>query len=1382
MARDPKQLRNNWQRKLGDIVLQLSDEQIKEISKYYNSLDNKESGNIDSRLMMGYNDTVLHEMANKFIEENKTSKLPKIKRKPGRPLKNKKVNLPDVSTSPEALVSALLGIENVDIKDFDKEDISDKTTSIDDVVGENDLSTIVDGITPKYEFDEFVEEVEQKISPEKLFDTQKDEAVKEKTVTVVKDKFDKDKFKSEILKGVENLISELKADKSQFVKILPKNNIVTEYKEVEKIVEVSPEKDENKKLFEGIDNLLQDIRGEEKPQEKSVKKEKKSQTVEKESIIDNIDIALEKIKEYKKLSSSTSTEKVDEEVEPVDKFENPTTIWSDIKYEPLSDVKKDTPSLKSVEEVEPEDEGAFDKLDELLSDVKKDTPSIKPPEEVEPEDEGAFDKLDELLSDVKKDTPSLKPTEEIEPEDEEAYEDLDDLLKDVKKDTPSLKPTEEIEPEDEEAYEDLDDLLSNVKKESVSLKPTDEVEPEDEEAYEDLDDLIKDVRELKRSNEKKEEEVEPEDEEAYEDLDDLIKDVRELKRSNEKKEEEVEPEDESAFEKLDELLTEVRDNTDTLKPRDTDETSDDDYDDEDNKITQIETILIDIKKNIEDRQEEQSQKIEDIEILLKEINERQEETNDEDDRDKILQDIEDLLIEIREEQNNTDEESDVTESDDEEIADSIDGMNETLEGIDSLLKDILGQEKAEDQKEATEAQKSRQKQEEEEAEKDTKKNVFGALKKIKPPKIPFLDRIKKFFTNIIIGSVVTKLLNWINDPKNKETIDGVLNFVENHMDKILIGLATFVGLDIGLKLVGFLGTFVPIIKGLLALLSGPVGLIALLGVALAVGVPAGSNLLGRQIGGGEKATPNAPSKPSIRYSYNMIRQLEKDSYYALLKSEDRFSPFDFRNYTKEQLEEMETDEFKKLAGETYRTFRELKERLKITKSLNDQLYTTQEALKKTEKQLQDNIDMGSPDSVINRLEKIVEEDRKKLEDLLTNKGISVKKEEEILDKLDPEGILASPTLSGTLSEEFKEDLSKRAAYQKSTPKISPPQEQEDLNGVMSENDFNTARIMDPNLPDTYEEYLKQNQKNEPPTSSPLNKPIPTSTEPTGVKKVIIGAGHAPSPENAAKGLALGSDNRPVMGTADDNAERNNPDPNYVPTGVTESAATKQVVDALKMMVKDRGLEDKIGFEDIYSYDGLTEVPRRVESTTGQQYVDLHFDARGFGKEGVLPSRNESATDKSLMKEFGRYSDTFDPSKKGVTRGGGTLVELGRIDDPKIRGLLEEVKRGEIGPETNKMAERVLRGIVPSIESKPKKDKTQASLPMTKDMKTIPEIPSPPSSSIDIAALPMGGMVGNNKKQLSSSSQAGQKGIQVFSPVDLNNMTITSVKSIYNVIA
>ena len=71
MARRSKaQIRETYNKKLGkDLIAKLSDEQISIISKTYNSLDDKESSDVDSRIMMGYNDTILHEMARDMIGE-----------------------------------------------------------------------------------------------------------------------------------------------------------------------------------------------------------------------------------------------------------------------------------------------------------------------------------------------------------------------------------------------------------------------------------------------------------------------------------------------------------------------------------------------------------------------------------------------------------------------------------------------------------------------------------------------------------------------------------------------------------------------------------------------------------------------------------------------------------------------------------------------------------------------------------------------------------------------------------------------------------------------------------------------------------------------------------------------------------------------------------------------------------------------------------------------------------------------------------------------------------------------------------------------------------------------------------------------------------------
>ena len=905
--------------------------------------------------------------------------------------------------------------------------------------------------------------------------------------------------------------------------------------------------------------------------------------------------------------------------------------------------------------------------------------------------------------------------ESFSKEDKIIFDKIDELLKDGEGDETSNDKTEidSLKPLENES-----EISSSNKKEEEE-----EVSDDEEEVFKRLDELLVDIKK------------ETDSLESYADKDKTEKEEEVSDDDKVEKEEEEVSDDEKDYDKLEELINEVRDEQETIF---------EDLEKQKDDIKNVENEQLLIKKDLNDFKDE-------IEQLKEKDSDEEEKDSDEEEKDS------------------DEEEKDSAEEED-EIVESIDKMDETLKGIDALLKDILGQEKKENEREKINAQKASRASEEKEAEKSTKKSALNAFKGVKLPKIGFLDRIKTFFTNILLGGVVLKLLKWIQDPENQKTIDNVVNFVTKHMDKILIGLATLVGLSIGMKIVGFLTTFLPIIKGLLALLTGPAGLIALLTVGTLIAaekyLPKAKETINRQRFGGKKET-----EEGIRYSGGEVQDFKNDleNMLDISKGDDFLNYGDTRQYTEEELKEIKSPEFRELVEKELKKLVELQKRIQITKSVNDQLFVLNEKLKSEEERLEELESKENPSSrdknLITKYKESITRIKERIDEKKTNKEQSVKKEQKIIKTIDFEKLKASPAIEKIIPDGIKQSLSE------STP--SPPQQQENLNRVLSENEFYNASVMDPTLPDTYEEYLKQNQKNEPPIVSPLSKLMP-STEPTGVKKVIIGAGHAPTPENAAKGIPLGSDNRNVEGTADDGSSGGNTNP----TGVTEWQATKQVVDALKMMVKDRGLEDKIGFEDIYSYDGLTEVPRRVESTTGQQYVDLHFDARGFGKEGVLPSRNESATDKSLMEEFGRYSDTFDPSDKGVTRAGGTLVELGRIDDPKIRGLLEEVKRGEIGPETNKMAERVLRGIVPSIETSPNQQ-NQSFLP--KNMRpSLMEIPIPPPDGSNIASLPPMGMKNKNKGPL-SSSQAGQKAAPIFSSEDLNNLSVTAVRSLYNTI-
>ena len=84
MARDPKVTRKAYEYKLGkDLASKLDDKQIHLLSEYYNSLSDKETSEIDSKIVQGRNNTELHEMAIGMVEENESKKTPpKPKAKP----------------------------------------------------------------------------------------------------------------------------------------------------------------------------------------------------------------------------------------------------------------------------------------------------------------------------------------------------------------------------------------------------------------------------------------------------------------------------------------------------------------------------------------------------------------------------------------------------------------------------------------------------------------------------------------------------------------------------------------------------------------------------------------------------------------------------------------------------------------------------------------------------------------------------------------------------------------------------------------------------------------------------------------------------------------------------------------------------------------------------------------------------------------------------------------------------------------------------------------------------------------------------------------------------------------------------------------------------
>jgi len=175
------------------------------------------------------------------------------------------------------------------------------------------------------------------------------------------------------------------------------------------------------------------------------------------------------------------------------------------------------------------------------------------------------------------------------------------------------------------------------------------------------------------------------------------------------------------------------------------------------------------------------------------------------------------------------------------VADSFANIGLTLLGIDSLLKGLLGEEKKESEQDAKAARKSAQKAEEAKSEKSAKTKATKALKGFKAPKIGFLDMIKRFFGNILAGGFILKALDWFQNEENQKKIQNVITFITDNLDKILLGIAAIVGIGIGMKILGFLTLFAPLVgglvgtlTGLLGLLMGPAGLLAALFAAEAI--------------------------------------------------------------------------------------------------------------------------------------------------------------------------------------------------------------------------------------------------------------------------------------------------------------------------------------------------------------------------------------------------------------------------------------------------------------------------------------------------------------------------------------------------------------------
>ena len=147
------------------------------------------------------------------------------------------------------------------------------------------------------------------------------------------------------------------------------------------------------------------------------------------------------------------------------------------------------------------------------------------------------------------------------------------------------------------------------------------------------------------------------------------------------------------------------------------------------------------------------------------------------------------------------------------MPDRLDSIAKTVDSIALLLRRQLKVEKKQQRDSRIQQDKINKGDREDDLEKKPKDKKTGGLPKaIAKPALSFFDKIKKFFLNIVIGSGVMALFDWIKNPANAEKITQFKDFLINNAGWILGGLAAIALLPIALSLVS-------VVQGVLAGLS-----------------------------------------------------------------------------------------------------------------------------------------------------------------------------------------------------------------------------------------------------------------------------------------------------------------------------------------------------------------------------------------------------------------------------------------------------------------------------------------------------------------------------------------------------------------------------------
>ena len=141
------------------------------------------------------------------------------------------------------------------------------------------------------------------------------------------------------------------------------------------------------------------------------------------------------------------------------------------------------------------------------------------------------------------------------------------------------------------------------------------------------------------------------------------------------------------------------------------------------------------------------------------------------------------------------------------------------------------------------------------------KAVAKKAKKILSPVQSVLGQIIKFLTNIIMGRIVMKFLDWWQDPKNKEKVFAIIKFVQDYWPTLTAAVLLF-GTSFGRLVSGLLVKMITVwipqmVIAIAAMMKNPWVAAAVIGGGLiTAGVVTANNLKNNQGDSGETETVN----------------------------------------------------------------------------------------------------------------------------------------------------------------------------------------------------------------------------------------------------------------------------------------------------------------------------------------------------------------------------------------------------------------------------------------------------------------------------------------------------------------------------------------------